>query len=103
LHNQTSKQETQEENITINNITIESEDESNDSNYTDGDQSDNMSILTDESAEKTVDSEELTQSKEYINPDAQPLIPSLDISALLARLNAAKYKEASKEFASLIV
>jgi hypothetical protein len=55
-----------------------------------------MSILTDESAEKTVDSEELTQSKEYINPDAQPLIPSLDISALLARLNAAKYKEAKQ-------
>jgi hypothetical protein len=57
LHNQTSNQETQQENITINTITIESEDESNDPNYTDGDESDNMSILTDGSAEKTIDSQ----------------------------------------------
>jgi hypothetical protein len=42
-------------------FTIESEDGSNDPNYTDGDESDNMSILTDGSAEKTVDYEELTQ------------------------------------------
>jgi hypothetical protein len=55
-----------------------------------------MSILTDESAEKTVDSEELTQLKDNIYPDAQPSIPGLDISALLARLNAAKYKEAKQ-------